>query len=289
MIWNRWAGTGTLVLSGANTYSGLTTVSAGTLTLGQATDTMDGAITVSGGILNVDNPDTVGAVILTSGTISGDSTLTGGSYALESGTVSAALAGSGIVLNKTTVGTVTLSGANAYTGATTINDGTLLVNGSLAAGSAVSVAGGTLGGTGTVNGAVSVAAAGSVAPGAGGAGTLSIGGALNVSALANGGSGKLNFELAAINASDKIAVTGTLTIGTGVLGLSDFVFTDIGGMVAGTYTLITSGGIIGTLDGGNSLGTVCDDFENVRLETSVNSIVLVVPEQEPQPSVFRFR
>ncbi len=49
---------------------------------------------------------------------------------MKSGSVSAVLAGTHIPLNKTTDGTVILSGANTYTGDTTVNDGTLLVNGS---------------------------------------------------------------------------------------------------------------------------------------------------------------
>jgi len=113
-------------LTAANTYTGLTTVSGGTLTLGHATDTLDGNITVAGGVLDVDNPDTVGTVTLSSGTISGDSALTGTSYAVESGTISSVLAGAG-AMTKTTAGTVTLSGANTYSGGTTVATGTLLV------------------------------------------------------------------------------------------------------------------------------------------------------------------
>ena len=115
---------GTVILSGANTYDGLTTISAGTLTLGHATDTLDGAITVNGGTLDVANPDTVGAVTLTSGTISGDSTLTATSYAVESGTISIPLAGSGAGLIKATSGTVIFSGSgSSYTGGTILNAG----------------------------------------------------------------------------------------------------------------------------------------------------------------------
>ena len=47
------------------------------------------------------------------------------SFAMKSGAVSAILRGTGIPLNKTTAGTVTLSGANTYTGATAIQQGTL--------------------------------------------------------------------------------------------------------------------------------------------------------------------
>jgi autotransporter-associated beta strand protein len=121
--------TGSLKLTGVNTYLGLTTINGGTLYLGHASDTLDGDITVNGGTLNVDNPDTVGAVTLTSGLINGDSILTGTSYALESGTVSIVLAGSGAGLTKSTVGTVTNSAAWTYTGATAIQNGTLVLIG----------------------------------------------------------------------------------------------------------------------------------------------------------------
>ena len=52
-----------------------------------------------------------------------------------------------------------------------------------------------------------------------------------------GGTGKLNFEMSAPASSDKIAVTGTAQIGTGLLGFNDFVFTDLGGMTSSTYVL----------------------------------------------------
>jgi hypothetical protein len=103
---------------------------------------------------------------------------------------------------------------------------------------------------------VTVAAAGSVAPGTS-AGTLSIGGGLNVSAMANGGSGKLRFELGPIGSSDKLAVTGTLTIGTGVLAFNDFVFSALAGLHDGTYKLITSGApVSGTLAGSGLSGAI---------------------------------
>ncbi len=153
-------GVGTLTLSGRNNYVGVTTVNAGVLLLGHATNTLfdTGAVTVNGGTLNVDNPDTVGVVTLVSGLISGDSALTGSSYDVRSGTASAALAGTGVALTKTTSGTVILSGANTYTGATAINGGILLINGdnSGATGAVTVAVGATLGGTGTVGGLTTV-------------------------------------------------------------------------------------------------------------------------------------
>ncbi len=139
-----YVGTGTLTLSGVNTYSGGTTVSAGTLTMsGSGTlGATSGSLTVNGGILNLNSVNqTVGAVTISSGTIEGG-TLTGSSYALQGGTVSANL-GAGTVT--VTSGTTTLSGTEAGT-TVNINSGTLtLGNASVLSSSAtVNLAGGTL-------------------------------------------------------------------------------------------------------------------------------------------------
>lgn len=70
-----------------------------------------------------------------------------------------------IGLTKLGNGTLELSGANTYTGATTVSAGTLLVSGSLGA-TAITVSGGTLGGNGSIGGAVTVDGGGFVSPGA---------------------------------------------------------------------------------------------------------------------------
>lgn len=94
-------GAADLILTGANTYTGITTISAGTLVL-QA-----GAVNGVSDIVNSSHlifDDAVG------GTYSGD------------------ISGSGD-LTKINVGTTTLTGNNTYTGATFILDGTLAVGG----------------------------------------------------------------------------------------------------------------------------------------------------------------
>jgi fibronectin-binding autotransporter adhesin len=129
-------GAGKLILTGTNLYTGLTTVSAGTLEYGVTNALSSGAVTVNGGILDIKTfNDTVGTVTLSGGgSITGTTgVLTGTSYAMQDGSASAILGGTG-ALTKTTAGTVTLSGANTYTGATNIDAGTLNIRNSAALG-----------------------------------------------------------------------------------------------------------------------------------------------------------
>lgn len=155
---------------------------------------------------------------------------------------------------KSGVGTWVISGVNTYTGLTTVTDGTLLINSASTNTStgAVTVSGGTLGGTGTIKGNTTVGTAGSLAPGIT-AGMLTFTGTLDISAVATGGAGKLVFGLNTLaRTSDKIALTGAssaLSIGTDVLGFSDFTFSNLGGLEVGTYKLITSANAVtGSLD-----------------------------------------
>jgi autotransporter-associated beta strand protein len=120
---------GSVTLSGNNSYTGGTTVAAGTLTLGSASALGTGALFVSGGTLATGSITTtaVAGVHLTGGAgmITGPGTLTSnGDFDIQTGTVSAVLAGSGN-LSKTSVNNAVLSGANTYTGKTTISAGTL--------------------------------------------------------------------------------------------------------------------------------------------------------------------
>ena len=132
------SGAGTLTLSGtSNTYTGLTTVSGGTLAVSGGSGRLGNAaaLTMSGGALDLaTTSQTVGAVSITAAAASGDTLkngdLTGTSYAASNTTgnaiVSANLLASGSAgFAMGGAGTATLAGANTFTGGVTISAGTL--------------------------------------------------------------------------------------------------------------------------------------------------------------------
>ena len=132
------AGAGTLLLSGVNTYTGDTTVSAGILQAGSTTAFgSNSAVTVTGtleldgysnsigslaGAGTVENASATAATL----TIGGDNTSTTFSGVLQDGAGGGALS-----LTKTGTGTLTSSGTNTYTGDTTVSTGTLDLTGSI--------------------------------------------------------------------------------------------------------------------------------------------------------------
>ena len=103
---------------------------------------------VNGGVLSMSSySGTVGPVTLTSGTISGTTgVLAGTSYNVQSGVVSANLGdNAGSVLQKSTTGTVVLSGSNSYAGGTLVQNGLLQLGNANALGTgSLAANGGTL-------------------------------------------------------------------------------------------------------------------------------------------------
>jgi|GEM_PF-2224798 len=120
-------GTGTLTLSGANTYSGDTDINNGTVTTNNVSALGTGTVSVNGGTLNLASDLTIGALV-GSGDITNNGNLltTGDNNA--STTYSGVLSGTG-GLTKSGTGTMTLNGANTYTGETIVNSGGTLVAG----------------------------------------------------------------------------------------------------------------------------------------------------------------
>ena len=124
-------GSGTLTLTGANSYTGATLINAGTITLGASGVIPDLSAVVITGTLNMNGfNETVGSISGT-GTINN---LSGtGTYTLTAGGNNTTVTYSGVIQNsigsvsfvKVGTGVQTLSGVNTYGGSTTVNAGTL--------------------------------------------------------------------------------------------------------------------------------------------------------------------
>ncbi|NDC63313.1 MAG: hypothetical protein EBZ59_04840 [Planctomycetia bacterium] len=132
-------GAGTVTLSGSNTYTGTTSVTAGTLAItnANALGNSAGLITVGGGVLDLGSQvvTRTGTVQLAGGTIqTGTITNNTVTYDIQAGTASAGLAGSA-GLTKTGTGLATLSGSSTYLGPTTVSGGTLSVTNAFGLGS----------------------------------------------------------------------------------------------------------------------------------------------------------
>lgn len=263
-----FSGSGRTNLFGANSYTGVTDITAGEVWVNDASSlgaagAASGTSVGDGAELYLTGNDSFAedlalAGILAVGTTSaptwsGPIVLSGGSSEFELDqpsdtlTVSGAITGDG-GFAKTGLGTLTLSSAaNDYTGNTVLSDGTTFVNGTPSTGSDFFVqTGATLGGTGTIGGTLTVQDGGRLAPG-NSPGIMSTG-ALDVQAGST-----LDIEIDGITTAgtdyDQIATTGTVTLG-GTLNLIDgFAGT---GSTGDTILLIDNGSpdpVSGTFDG----------------------------------------
>jgi autotransporter-associated beta strand protein len=230
---NNGTGAGNVVLGALNdggAARAITKTGAGTLTLGAAaTSVVNGtSVNVSAGTLRVTNATALG-------TLANVTVATGANLSLGAAQTLGALNGAGnVALNgnaltvgaannlastfsgviadgtgaagliKAGTGTLTLTGANTYTGATAVNAGTLMVTGSLANTAVTVNNGGTLAGTTTLSGPLAVGVGGALNPGAS-VGTLTVANDVTI----NGGTGSTwVVEFNSPTASDRLALTG---------------------------------------------------------------------------------
>ncbi len=235
-------GAGDLLLMGANVFTGTTTVNDGTLTLqnGHAIRDTSAVVINTAGALYVVHSEAIGSLAGAGNvhvwsdqtlTIGDDNTSTTFSGVLADYFMATYIEGGG--LRKTGSGTLSLTGTNTYTGATTVDGGTLSVNGSIASSSLTVNAGGTLGGNGivgntTING-------GTLAPG-NSIDTLTVQGNLSFTAAS-----RYMVEVSPSNA-DRVNVTGTATLG----GATVNAHFAAGSYVEKQYTIVNAtGGVIG--------------------------------------------
>jgi outer membrane autotransporter protein len=222
------SGAGDILLTGANTYSGGTTImtAGGTITLGHDMALGTGALTIDangnldtfGGDRTIANAITLNADLGLTGddalTLTGITTLTGMRTLTATNTVGVDFAGviqgaGGIT--KDGSGVLTLSAANTYTGDTNVDGGVLNLTGSVV-GDVIVNDTGVFRGTGTVGGNLTNNMGGRIQPGSDGViGTLNVtgdyvqnaGGTLAVDV--DGGTGT----------SDLLDVTGDTTLNAG--------------------------------------------------------------------------
>jgi autotransporter-associated beta strand protein len=216
-------GAGTLNLSGTNTFTGGTTLNAGTLGALNSSALGTGGVTLNGGTLVYGNTVNIANAI----TLAGDAALEvdGTDSATQSGVIDDN--GSAHTLQKLGSGTLTLSGANTYSGTTQLTAGTLEIGNAAALGSSTLLFdGGTLkAGSGyTIANAIDIDATG---------GTIDANGhsLYLYGAIGNGTNGN----------------TGTLTFAdmsganTGVIGLES-ASTYSGAVVIGSGVTVAEGG-----------------------------------------------
>jgi autotransporter-associated beta strand protein len=255
----------TLTLSGVSSYTGGTTVNAGTLALsGVNRLSTAGAITITGGVLDLGNNSqtTSGAVSFQGGSVqNGTITKSGADFDGRAGTVTAVLAGTA-GLTKSGSGTLTLSAANTYPGATTIGAGILALSGGsnrLAGGGGITMTGGVLdlgGFSQSVSGGVSFQG-GTVQNG-----TITKSGAAydgqagTVSAVLAGAVGLTKTEAATLLLSGSNTYTGATTISAGTLAVVDLANgglpSNIGQSSAAAANLVLDGGTLSYTGAGDS-------------------------------------
>lgn len=278
-------GGGVLTLTGGatgNTYSGGTTLTAGTLNINGIYALGGGnfgGLNMAGGTLQFASGTTggsYGGADISFGapsskfvTISGNTAMDANGNAVTfANAIGNGGAGGLTLTDSASGGSFTFNGAgNNYSGPTAVNNTTLAVNGTLT-NSAVSVnSAGRLNGTGTISQAVSVSGTVGAAT-AGTIGTLSFGNGLS---LNSGATYNADFN---DTTSDLLAITGGLSLTNDTLNLNQ-----LATPTASSYTLATfTGSLLGTFTTVNNLPT------GYVVDYNASSITLDKSAPVPEPA-----
>jgi autotransporter-associated beta strand protein len=229
-------GTGTTILTNANTYAGGTTIAGGTLRVENNAALGTGAVTTTGSVLDyangisLANPIQINSIHTQLQVLAGSATQAGIISELNGPRP----------LEKIGAGSLVLTAVNTYTGPTTVTGGTLDVAGSIASSSLTSVsANATLSGTGRV-GNTTIANGGAFLPGNG-----TLGSSMAVS-------GNLAFQSGAVYLVQVNSTVASFASVSGSATLNGTVSTTYanGTNLAKRYTILSAaGGISGTFVG----------------------------------------
>lgn len=203
-------GTGTTILTGQNSYSGLTLISSGSVSVGNGGTT---------GRLGT------GSVINNSSLVFNRS---------DSVVVANDISGSGRVTKQGT-GTLRLTGVGTYSGTTSVNEGNLLINGSHSGGQEFFThAGATIGGKGSIGSNLVIDNLAFLAPGDSNSGIFTISGDLSLN-------GTYLWELTDSSTADIVVLMGDLDLG-GTSALQ--VFSSLTQHGSDKYTMFAYDGIL---------------------------------------------
>jgi fibronectin-binding autotransporter adhesin len=293
-LYGTGAGGGTtnrLILSSANTHSGVTTVHVGTLTLANVNALQNSTLDTGTSGSQTVNFSAAGTNTYNLGGLQGADALNltavvsnisvGGNNANTD--YSGVLSGTG-GLTKVGTGTLRLTGTNTYGGATTVDAGSLIINGdqSAATGTLNVGASATLGGTGTIGGTATIS--GAVAPGNSSIGILNVGNNVTWNASTNAWKfelGAAGISLGSPGTSDLLNISGDFLKGTG----TSFTFDFLGTGAIGFYKVVDWTGSTGftnadfagsNLSGGLSVG-------GFTVDSATSALYL---EVVPEPSTY---